>query len=247
MIATDFGYAQARLQARHAERLSESAWAALGAQGDAPAFVERARQTPLRRWLRGVSAGAGVHDLERRLRRELVAAIERVARWVPRRWRAAIERCAALVYLPLAARVRGDEAREAWMNEEALFAFSGAGWRASLAALETREVTALDAWLEDWRASWPPGEHDAHARLESAIARLRAEERALAPLAAREALAGREAWSRRRALATEFARRFRADALTAAAVFDALLLDALELERLRAELVGRALYAGDAA
>jgi hypothetical protein len=247
MIETDFGYAQARLQARHAERLTESAWAALGAHGDAQAFVERARQTPLRRWLQGISAGAGAHEIERRLRREFVAAIERVARWVPRRWRAAVECCAALVYLPLASRLRSEAAREAWMNEEAGFALSGTGWRASLASLEAPGAKALDAWLDNWRASWPRGAPDARARLESAVARLRAEARLLAPLAAREALAGREAWSRRRALVVEFARRFRADALTAAAVFDALLLDALELERLRAELVRRALYQADPA
>jgi hypothetical protein len=247
MIETDFGYAQARLQARHAERLSESAWAALGGQGDAQAFVERARQTPLRRWLHGISGGASVHEIERRLRREFVAAIERVARWVPRRWRAAVECCAALVYLPLASRLRSEEAREAWMDDEAAFALSAIAWRPPLASGETRDGTALDAWLGVWRASWPRGAPDARARLEGAIGRLRAELRLLAPLAAREALAGREVWSRRRALAAEFARRFRADSLTAAAVFDALLLDALELERLRAELVRRTLYAAEAA
>jgi hypothetical protein len=247
MADTDFGYAQARLQARHAERLTETAWSALGGSGGVQAFVERARETPLRRWLRVVSAGAGVHEIERQLRREWAESIERIARWVPPRWRAAVEACAALVYLPLAQRLRSKEAREQWMNDEAGSALSGEGWRASLAALDAPDGTLLDAWLDMWRASWPSGEPDSRKRIEAVVARLRMEQRALAPLAERDALAGGEVWSRRRALALEFARRFRADLLTPLAVFDALLLDALELERLRAELVRRALYAGEAA
>ncbi|MDH4190283.1 MAG: hypothetical protein OEW21_08770 [Betaproteobacteria bacterium] len=248
MVDAGFGYVQARLQARHAERLSEPDWAALGGRAALQAFIERARETGLRRWLRGISAVAAVHQIEQQLRHESVAAVERLARWVPPRWREAVECCAALVYLPLVQRLRAGGTREAWMNDEASFALSGPGWRARLAALADSgdpNARRFESWLAIWRSRWPPQERAARRRLDDVVARLGGEARTLAALVDRKELPARETWSRRRALSDEFARRFRADLLTPAAVFDALLLDALEIERLRAELVSRALYPGE--
>jgi hypothetical protein len=97
---------------------------------------------------------------------------------------------------------------------------------------ETRE-----AWLARWRALWPSGgDDDEHAMrslveaVESHLAHF-----ARAPLD--------EAWPLRRALQARIERLFRRFALTPAAAFAHLLLVALDLERLRAEIVARAAFA----
>ncbi len=252
-MAAEFGYAQARLQARYASRLAEPGWSALASVADYRAFLEAARETPLRRRLRGISPHSGAHDIERQMRRELVETVTEVARWVPAPWREPVEWCAALAWLPFALHVRREGATERWMREAAAHAEPAAGartgWRDRLERLAPRIAAAhdpLEEWIGAWRALWPKCTGRARATLERLVGRVRAHRRALEPLAEAAAPPGREAWARRGELAAALARGWRRDLLTPAAVFGYLLLEALELERLRAELAPRALFAPQA-
>lgn len=238
--ATDFGYAQARMQARHAERLGEADWHALAAIGDFSAFLAAARETPLKRRLRGISPRSSVHELESQLRAELLESIAEVARWVPRAWRDAVDWCAALLYLPLARCVSLSGAPVGALGEE------WERWRERLAAAGSQD-DALAHWAAAWRAAWPAASARERRALDALGAALRAHRRGLAALAGGAELPGREAWARRRALGAQMLKRFRSGLMTPVAVFAYLVLDALDLERLRGELVLRRLFAARAA
>lgn len=85
-----FGYAQARIQARHGDRLDEPSWNVLHTSGDLGRFVEAARTTTLRRWVQGLASRPAPPEIESTLHRELVAYIEEVASWVPQSWFSAV-------------------------------------------------------------------------------------------------------------------------------------------------------------
>jgi hypothetical protein len=182
--------------------------------------------------------------VERLMRRELLETVREVARWVPAAWREAVEWCASLAWLPLALRVRREGATERWMRDETALAGSAAGAR--LERLAPRLAAApdpFDEWIVAWRALWPQCTGRARGALERLVARVRRHRAALERLGEAQPAPGREAWARRGELAAELARGWRQDLLTPAAVFGYLLLEALELERLRAELATRALFA----
>jgi hypothetical protein len=237
--AADFGYAQARMQARHAQRLSELQWNALApvaAYGD---FLAAARATELRRHLRSISPHSDVHDIESLLRREFLESVAEVARWVPRAWRRAVDWIAALVHLPLARGIGLGAAEAPWMQRE------WAHWQARFSPLAPSAAAQQDlaeAWIAAWRATWPRNAR-ARASLERLLSLVRRHQRELAALRGAGELPGREAWERRRAFAAQMQREFRAGLLAPAAVFAHLAMEALDLERLRAELVRRRLFA----
>lgn len=238
--ATDFGYAQARMQARHAERLGEADWHALAAIGEFSAFLAAARETPLKRRLRGISPRSSVHELEAQLRAELLESIAEVARWVPQAWRDAVDWCAALLYLPLARGVSLSGAAAPGLAEE------WKRWRERLGAAGSQD-DPFAHWAAAWRAAWPPAPKRARQALEDLGAAVRAHRRGLEALAGGADLPGREAWARRRTLGAQMLKHFRSGLMTPAAAFAYLALDALDLERLRAELVPRRLFAARAA
>lgn len=216
MAAVDFGYAQARVQARHGERLSEADWHALAAVGEFSAFLAAVRETPLKRLVRGISPRTDVHALEAQLRAELVEAIGEVARWVPQPWRDAVEWCAALPYLPLGRHVALTGA------PPPALAGDWERWQGRIAPLAAHD-DPLERWHAAWRARWPA----CPARSRRALERL-----------------ARTVRTQRPALAAEMRRRVRADLLAPAAVFAHLVLEALDVERLRGELVPRLLFGG---
>lgn len=230
-----FGYAQARAQARCAERVTDGGWAALANVEGYRAFLERARETGLRRWLRGISAHAGPHEIERQLRRELREEIGEAARWAPAPWRAAVAWTAGLVYLPLVRRALAEGMTEAWMRDDP-----------EIAALAARGWASLERWHQEWRKRWPPCGARAREALERLVARVRSHLGSVAGLATAERLSGREVWARRRELQGHAQRLFRIEPLGPAALFGYLLLTALELERLRGELARRAVFAAEA-
>jgi len=232
----EFGYAQARAQARCAERVTDGGWAALANVEGYCAFLERARETGLRCWLRGISAHAGPHEIERQLRRELREAIAEAVRWTPAPWRAAVEWTEGLVYLPLVQRALAEGMTEAWMRDDP-----------EIAALAERGWASLDRWHEEWRRRWPPCGTRAGEALERLVARVRLHLDSLAGLASAAHLPGRDVWARRRELQAHLQRLFRIEAMSPAALFGYLLLVALELERLRGELARRAVFDAEAA
>lgn len=238
----DFAYAQARIQARYGARPSEADWQQLEGVADFALCLERARGTPLAPWLAEMGPVTPVHELEARLRAALRALIEELAGWLPQPWVAAARWVALLPGLPIAQQLaRGGEA-PAWMRrDDSLAPWQGSGAQLGLpggpgAADAPLPPWLPDAWLDRWRGLWPAMGRAERAGLERLVQLLRAHLRGFAQLPPEQA------WEARRALQQRLRWLFRAAAFGPAAPFAYLALVALDLERLRAALVARALY-----
>lgn len=244
----DFAYAQARMQARHAEQPDDALWQRLHTSRDLGHFLEAARGTGLRRWLGHVTERTEVHAVERGLRRELREHVQEVASWVPSGWAQAVRFTARLVDLPVLERLLGREPPPPWVRDDvelARFALEERDARREAmqaaglgpiveAALQGR--TAREGWLERWRELLP-------RRLGGGVAELR--EMAERVAAHVDRMAGSrelDGWEARAGLERDLARAFRWRAMRPVAVWAHLGLTALELERLRGALLRRRLF-----
>ena len=216
-------YAQARLQARYGAHPVEAQWRQLGVHRDFAAYLAAARAMPFANWLAGIEDSAGPHEIERALRRLWRSSVAEVARWMPAEWNPAARWVATLIDLPaFAHRERGGALPK------------GIELDHRLAALADGKAN-LEQWQAHWVRLWPEGRETDRAELKQLADRLR---RHLADFAQRDAAA---AWETRRALRTRMVYAFRRSALQPVAALLFLLLLALDLERLRADLMLRAL------
>jgi hypothetical protein len=239
-----WSYVQARLQARHGERLAEGDWRALEAVRSPDHFIDRSRASALRRFGERLNAGMSSHEIERALRNGWREYVAEVASWCPPDWRPAILWCAPLPDLPsFAALLRGEAPR--WVQEDAVLAAflelaQAATIKSPLNVLlpgSTREPTLAGRWYAHWRSLWPQGARKCRTltgladTIKARVARLD--------------LAGPQDTSAayRRALAQAASRMFRRHGASPIAVFCHLALVALDLERLRGGVVRRALFA----
>jgi len=161
-----WSYAQARLQARHGERLQEADWRALEAAQSIDQFIERSRASSLRRFTEGVNARMSSHAIERLLRAAWRAYVAEVAAWVPPSWRSALLWTSHLPDLPVLDALRKGEAPD-WTRQDPAFAEFVEGdpqHRAAnlaqsplapLFASDTRETTLAAPWYAHWRSLWP--------------------------------------------------------------------------------------------
>jgi len=249
--APRWSYVQARLQARHGERLSESDWRALEAAKSLDHFIERSRATALRRFTEHVNSGMSSHAIERVLRLAWRTYVAEVAEWVEADWRPATLWLAPLADLPaIDALLRGEVA--AWFAEDqALSGFAGDDIAERIAALEKsplasllpgkgREPALALRWYAHWRALWP---RDAPADgLDDLAEAVRTHFELLARAGPKETSA-----PYRRDLEHKLLRLFRRRSAAPVAVFAHLALTALDLERLRGNLVSRRLFANESA
>lgn len=217
-------YAQARMQGRHGARADEALWRRLAVHEGFEAYLAAARATSLVRWLGAIGVGADAHAIELELRRCWRTTVSDLARWMPPEWQAAVRWCAPLVDLPALAWIAAVGGAFPWMEQDA----------ALIAAVE-RVPPRRAEWYAAWRRLWPVAagpDADALERLKGVIETHLLQFSRLAP---------EEAPAARRALGREAVRNFRQQAFRPPSAFAYLLLVALELERLRAELVLRAL------
>jgi hypothetical protein len=243
----DFAYAQARLQARHGTRLAEHEWRRLEAMHDVAQYVHALRATSRARWVKRITPDMSGHALEARLRAEWRAYAEEVARFQPEAWRAAIAWTAFLVDLPVIDHLLRGGPVHRWMAEDDVYA----PWSRTdahereralavspLGALlrETRSGSpAAQAWLTVWRALCPRVSPAHSHALETVLQAVGDHVASIRQPAAASSFELRLTLARR--LGTLFRRHFE----TAAATVIHLLLEWLDLERVRAGLVRRAL------
>ena len=244
-----FGYAQARIQARYGKRLPEAMWVQLSAVQTFQSYLEAARGTTLAPWVANLSSASDVHDVEHSMRGTLYTAIGELSRWVPRRWRGAVAWLHWLVYLPALRYLLEGASIPDWMREghrlrsflqdsvegraRAIAAAGGEGlvraWR--------RHEPMEDGWVSHWRALWP-GDKAAPLEVLDELVELLVQHVRQFALGPPET-----AWQARRRLQVRLERLFRRQARQPATVFIYLALVALDLERLRNELVSRIVYA----
>jgi hypothetical protein len=241
-----FAYAQARIQARFAGLPSEQEWQRLAASRTLASFLEEARGGALRDWVKGFSGLSDVHDLEAGLRALYLEHLEAVARWVPAPWRQAVAWTLWLTRLPLLAHFRAGASVPGWVARDRelrrllddtgswdprRLADAGAG-----PLLESADAPVA-AWIAEWRRCWPRCRRSTARDLDGLIALLSGHADAFS----RVPPAG--AWRLRGELRERLRLRFHQRLLQPAAPFIFLVLAALDLERLRAALVSRALFA----
>ncbi|HYA06871.1 MAG TPA: hypothetical protein VEF90_13360 [Xanthobacteraceae bacterium] len=187
------------------------------------------------------------HAIERILRDTWRAYVAEMASWVPAVWRQAVTWTSFFPELPIIDALLKGEA-PAWMQQDPAFAeLAQADLQKRNAALANSPLNALVAsngrgpmlaarWYARWRSLWP---------------RRRADNRALLDLAAainahveRLDRAGLQETSApyRRDLARRLTRLFRRHSGSPAALFCHLALVALDLERLRGDLIRRRLF-----
>jgi hypothetical protein len=253
-------YAQARLQARYGQRGHESLWTRLRGARTFGAALETLRGSPLREWVAAIVADADADEVELRLRAGLRARVGEVAGWMPEAWQPAVRWVATLVDLPAVTQLAAGEAPPPWMKRDPVLrsyaeadaharraALRNGALGAVVRAIETRwsegrskhavtEVAARTAWFDEWRRRWPVQAGEDAAPLD-ALGRLFAQH-----VARFAVLPVDEAWAVRRDFERQLVLRFRRHALTPAAVFAYLALVALDLERLRGQLVVRAAF-----
>lgn len=216
-------YAQARLQARYGTHPVEAQWRQLGVHRDLAAYLAAARAMPCADWLAGIDDGAGPHEIERALRRCWRRCVAEVAHWLPAEWGPATRWVASLIDLPAFAH-----------GERGGVLPKGVEIDPQLALLAGGKAD-LDRWQAHWMRLWPQDRDTECLELKQLSVRLR---RHLADFAQCDAQA---AWEARRALRSRVVLAFRRAALQPLAAFLFLLLLALDLERLRAELMLRVL------
>jgi hypothetical protein len=244
----DWSYVQARLHARHGERLDEVGWRMLDAAKSPDHFLERARATSLRRFTDRLDAQTSSHTIERLLRAEWRDYVADVAAWVVPSWQPAVHWVAYLVDLPvLDGIVR--EATPDWLRDDAIVAPFAEGGSHKLAATLAESALAplspaieqhgslAEQWLVHWRALWPRGRADERQWLEQLVAAVTEHVQRLA-----RAAAGDSSRHYRDDLARQMVRLFRRRSGSPVALFAHLVLVALDLERLRGGLVRRQLF-----
>jgi hypothetical protein len=192
-------------------------------------------------------ANSDSHDIEHTLRAQWRREVGEVAVWMPDAWQPAVLWWSTWTDLPVLEYLARGEPLLPWMARDAVYRSlrstsvsaedTGDAGRLTpaLRELMTHPGSLLLRWCEAWRTRMPPGQSSTPFLLEL----YRTLDRHLASFAAQAAGDG---WPLRRALERRLAVLFRKALLEPAAAFVYLALTALDLERLRAELVQRAIF-----
>jgi hypothetical protein len=116
----DFGYAQARVQARHGDRLTPSRWRAVESAADLGRYIHALRGTALAPAIQHFTGTASPHAIERTLRAAWRTEVERASRWVPRAWRSSVVWTAWLSDLEAIGYLLDGKEVLPWMHEDAV-------------------------------------------------------------------------------------------------------------------------------
>ena len=165
-----WSYVQARLQARHGERLQESDWRTIEAAQSFDSFIEHARASTLRRFTGRLHALMSAHAIERILREAWRAYIAELAGWVTASWRQAVMWTSHFPDLPFIEALLNGEAPK-WIEQDSVFAGLGERNRSPasassplelLVASGTREGAVAARWYAHWRSLWPQRRYANH-------------------------------------------------------------------------------------
>jgi hypothetical protein len=241
-------YAQARIGARQGVRLREADWQRIEVLRELGPLLDAIRGTSLRPWLGGIDASSDAHRIESTLRARWRAIVAEVADWMPESWRAATSWWATWPDLaPLQHLARGDEP-PTWMRDDETWrdvcaappasraARLAEGPLAPLASAYATPHTLAYAWQLEWRRRWPAPQPETDELLEPvALAWITRGQ----PSAAET---GHESWLQRGSLRSRLTLLMRRAALRPSAAFIHLVLCAMDLEQLRAELLRRVVF-----
>ncbi|HSS65265.1 MAG TPA: hypothetical protein VLS27_12595, partial [Gammaproteobacteria bacterium] len=113
-----FAYSQARLHARHGNRLDAADWRRLTGVGDHLQLLQAARASALQPWVQPFSEHTDMHTMELWLRRQFREYVDAVASWQPASWRDALFWTCRLTDLPALRHLLSGEPAWPWMRED---------------------------------------------------------------------------------------------------------------------------------
>ena len=243
-----FAYVQARVQARVGRLLGEQQWLHLAAARSLSSYLEEARTTALRPWVRGFSLASDSHDIERGIRAQFRATVQEAAGWTQPDWRPALHWVGWLIDLPMLHHLLQGKPMPAWAADDPRYsgylqetggisraAIQDAGGKPLFAAWERGE--RLDAaWLAHWQALLPRCNRQATRNLSRLADLLLRHGRDFGSLGLDQTRVARQA------LRDSMQHLFHRHLLQPAGLFIYLCLVACDLERLRGALVRRALF-----
>lgn len=232
-----FAYMQARIHARHSDRLNREQWRQLDTCRDLGRFLQLARESNLRPWVQHFSAQDEPSRWERSLRRDWNRNLLQVAQWVPDRWHASIVWLQTLPMLSAVGHALNGERVPPWMHDEPFFAALDLTDHHTLldSLNETRWQPLADHWDADrpveswfaaWRTLWPPRDGAVAIELTQACKRI---------ASAWDGTDDQYEW--RDALEIQFTRLLRRHARSILALLGHIGLVSLDMAHLRAGLI----------
>lgn len=233
-------YAWARLAARQGTRPDNALWHRLETVRSFAALLDVARRTAAEPWLAGLTPESDVHQVEAVLRGRWRAHVAEVASWLPDAWQPAVRWCSYAPDLPVLGHLARGLAPLPWMARDPLYRQLGAQAPTvpllPLAAAWSTPAALPAAWLAHWHRLLPSRDPERAGPLPDL-------ERTLARhLAAFRSTDAADGTPLRQALRARLQTLFRRAVVTPAAAFIHLAGTALDLERLRGELVRRCAF-----
>lgn len=240
-------YTQARIQARLGQHPHEVQWQRIEAARSLAAALAAARDIAFfSTWTAGLSPASNAHAIELGLHTRLRKLVIEISDWMPVEWREASLWVRVLPDLPILFRLYQDETPPAWMRgDRALDDLLDpdlvrrrqsirSGRLAPLAQHWENADELRHAWVAEWRQRWPRDEDNYD--LDKLVAVIQRH------LGAFPEAAPESAWDARVALRATLRLMLHRTVLRPAGAFYYLALAALDVERLRAQLVRCALF-----
>lgn len=243
-----YAFTQARLQAHHGNRPDKELWQHLQAYKELGGYLQYARQTNLRPWVQGLHATQDHNVMESTFIWQLQLHIDAVASWHPYSWQRSIAWLKYLPMLPALQHLLTGHTAPAWMASDDNFKrYTGSNQEQRLLLLQQSEylplveawqngMTLLDGWLNCWQKLWPhKSVFDRKPLLE------------LVNVVQKHLILFRhstidQTWQIREVLDRKLSILFRIHAFHPAAACIHLLLVALDIEHLRADIMQRMLF-----
>jgi hypothetical protein len=247
MTRSAFAYAQARLQARHGQRPGPLDWRRLQGVEDVAHYLQVARRTRLATWVEELHGSDHSDVIELVLRRRFCTHIDEVRGWLPQPWRDSSAWLKRLPDLPAIQYLLSGQEPPAWMSRDLqLRPFTQRDSRqrrqalrdsdcAPLVAAWERGETLLGAWFRHWNAAWTTQGRQGLEQLSACLRRF---------VQSPATVDGEDVGIRPDILEARLVGLFRRYSFQPAACYAHLALTALDLMRLRAELLRRTLFTG---
>ena len=245
---TQFAYVQTRLQARHGLRPTEYTWNHLASQNELASYLQSARRSALRPWVLSLHVNDNYHTMEALLIHQYRLYIQEIAFWLTSPWREIVLWIKRLPDLPALQHLLMGNTAALWMlNDPQLKPFTNSNMEQRIEALRQSDCGPLvdgwqngsslvDAWLVHWHSLLSEQKPKFTHSINSLVQLLKTHVENFHHLNVSQT------WNARTDLTNKLTFLFRRHPFEPVAAIVHLALVALDLERLRADIMQRAVF-----